>query len=118
MQIRIFGVHAVEEARQPCHLVELELIDRQGPLDVGVFCQPSRGGHEQAPWMEHFVDGNGIPGAEFFGEVDAGERVRIAFFIHYLEEDWRLNSPLGIIQLPPATPMPQRLKSIRYCAPD
>jgi len=116
MKLKVLGVHTIN-AQQPCHLVEVEISEYEGKFDVGVLVQPRMDGKsdfEQAPYMEHLLDASGESGEPTSYDIEVQGQARIAFFMHYLEENWRLRSPVGEIELPPATPLPLRLTFIEY----
>jgi hypothetical protein len=100
-------------------LVEVQ-IEHEGPFDVGTLAQPRADGRsdlEQVPYLEHLLDEEGASGIELEGPLVVEGRARIAFFVHYLEENWQLRSPVGMLELPTPTPPPERLKFIAYFEP-
>jgi hypothetical protein len=119
MQVEVLGVYPVDETEEPCHLIELRIRDHHGPFDAGWFYQPPRlkNQNEQTVWLEHLLNADGTSGAETSGEFEIDGEARIAFFMHYLEKNWRLAYPNGIVQLPKPVPMPERLKFIEYSEP-
>jgi len=120
MRVEVIGVYPVESAEQPCHLVELRVADHHGPFDVGTVLQPradENSALEQAPYLEHVLDESGTSGAQPSDDINVSEHARIAFFMHYLEENWRLRFAEGVVELPKPTPLPERLHFIEYYPP-
>ena len=120
MRIEVIGVYPLELAEQPCHLVELRVADHHGSFDVGTLLQPRADGNsalEQAPYLEHVLDESGTSGVQPFGDINVSGHARIAFFMHYLEENWRLRFKEGVVELPQPIPLPERLQFIEYYAP-
>jgi hypothetical protein len=104
MRFTIRGVHPVEEATDPCHLIEAELSDGEN-FDWGKVTQEDATqprDNWQVPYDEQ--------------PLDEDER-RWAFFFHYLDLSKPLMTPSGPIQLPSPTPMPAHLKNIEYMEP-
>jgi hypothetical protein len=121
MQVEIIGVHDEPDAEEPCHLIEVEIREATEAVDLGRFTQPQPGrpeGDWQAPWDERFLDPLGRqvvadnlhPPDESYWHGTA----RIAFFLHYLDVNGQLRSPVGEIPLPRPSPKPDRLKQVTY----
>jgi hypothetical protein len=99
MSLIIRGAHPVE-APEPCHLVEVELIDEDG-IDWGAITQevPDQPmSNWQVPWDERPVNTEGS---------------RWGFFFHYLDFTRPLLTPRGEIRLPNPTPMPAHSQGIQ-----
>jgi hypothetical protein len=99
--MRIIGVHPVVDADEPCCLFEIE---SEVEIDWRKVTQKVEGEAEanwQVPWLEQKLNGN-----------------RWAFFLHYVKFDRPLLTQFESIKLPPVSPMPLHLKSIRYEPPD
>ena len=118
-QLQVIGVHPVEEAPDPCYLVELRVGPELPPLDLTAVTQPDSGlpgSGWQAPVDPHLLDADGNSGQPL--EEDAARPVptpaRLAFFFHFLQLDRPLLTPLGPLQLPVPTPRPARLAFLRY----
>jgi hypothetical protein len=118
-QLQVIGVHPVEEAPDPCCLVELRVGPGLPPLDLTAVTQPASGlpgSGWQAPVDPHLLDAGGNSGQPLDG--DAARAVpspaRLAFFFHFLQLDRPLLTPLGPLQLPAPTPRPARLAFLRY----
>ncbi len=83
MNVKIIGVYAVE-APEPCHLVELQISDYIGHLDLAKFTQV-RGYDEsswQVPWDERVLDTEGTRDllGRFPEKIAVNGEVRLAFF--------------------------------------
>jgi hypothetical protein len=119
MRLEVIGVYPVKESEQPCYLIELRVSHHHGPLDIGSFYQPPRkkNGNEQVAYGEYVLNSAGTAGTESFEDIDVDGDVRLAFFVHFLQDNWRLATPTGIVQLPIATPKPDRLSFIEYHEP-
>jgi hypothetical protein len=115
------GVYPVEEARDPCHLVELRLEPETAgeKLDLRAVTQEASG-HPGTSWQtpsgEYLLDVRGELGRFLENREAAGVRApaRVAFFFHFLRSDRPLLTPAGPVLLPPATPRPVRLSFIHY----
>ena len=123
--VDIIGVHPIE-APEPCHLIELRVVDSSGPFDLREITQPIRDRTSeewQVPWDEKILDPSGVqvvldawdvrdqPSVHWNGDV------RLAFFFHYLDLERPLETPFGEYQLPPETPRPARLEFMQYESP-
>ena len=123
MRIEIIGVYRVEEAAEPCHLVELWVREPGGQFEFDGFTQEMPGQPRenwQAAWDERILNSEGTCGDEappFPGPVRATTDTRVAFFIHYLDLSRPLATPAGTMGLPEASPRPPRLNFITYEAP-
>jgi hypothetical protein len=120
MKVEVIGVYPVDEAHEPCHLIEL-LVEGEGAFEVGAITQP----HPTRPksdWQVAYDEYRLTP------EGDSGEpldlhplrlhgQVRVAFYFHYLSPTEPLWTPAGLVVLPPVTPRPQRLGFMKYDAP-
>lgn len=122
--IDIIGVYAVE-AREPCHLVELQVTDSPGWFDVGVITQrdPERPPTDwQVPYAEKVLtdDGDGVMWDLWDGPGDDGMwlgTLRLAFFMHHLDLERPLSTPFGEVPLPAPNDLPDRLRDIEYEEP-
>ena len=121
IQITVLGVHHVQEAPDPCHLIELRL-DSDAPgerLALRTITQeaagePGRGWPK--PFDEHLLDSPGESGRplEFWEAAALPAPARIAFFFHYLRPGRPLLTPAGPVRLPPPTTRPDRLRFLTY----
>jgi hypothetical protein len=87
------------------YLIEVQLRPPKAKLDWGEITQPRDDRPRenwQVPWDERPID------------ESAG---LWAFFLHYVNLDEPLSTPVGDRQLPSPTPLPSRLASIRYELP-
>jgi|KBSMisStaDraftv2_1062788.scaffolds.fasta_scaffold483538_3 hypothetical protein len=120
MKVEVIGVHRVEEAEGPCHLLELRVVG-EGAFDTGAITQPDDTLPEsdwQAAYdprhltldgtVEHELDAPVIP---VHGEA------RLALFFHYLDLQKPLQTSAGPVALPAPSPRPERLRFVRYEAP-
>jgi hypothetical protein len=118
-QLLVLGVHPVEEAPDPCYLVELRVGPGLPALDLTAITQPTSGlpgNGWQAPVDAHLLDPDGASGQPL--DPGAARAVpapaRLAFFFHFLQLDRPLLTPIGPLQLPAPTPRPPRLAFLRY----
>lgn len=123
MKIKVIGIYPVEEAPEPCHLVEIVIEDFQGNLDMGEFTQEVPGqprDNWQVPWDEYVLSSDGTAGepAPFPGPLKIDGSQRLAFFFHYLDASRPLLTPTGSVPLPEATRRPERLHFVKYEVPD
>jgi hypothetical protein len=132
MKYELLGVHQVDEAPDPCHLIELRLIPEQPgeTLDLALVSQESADEHDapggwQKPYDPHLLDVEGTAGRPLAGSDggdggDGGEHwivtapARVAFFFHFLRLDRPLLTPGGPRLLPRPTPRPARLAFLKY----
>ncbi|KKK69309.1 hypothetical protein LCGC14_2935330 [marine sediment metagenome] len=119
--VEVIGVHKIA-SREPCHLIEVVVRDAGGPFSLGDFTQEWPG-KDPAGWQvayaAKFLDQEGvrITGNTTLDKGNAelwASPTRIAFFFHYLDLGDPLQSPFGDIHLPPPSPMPERLRVMRY----
>jgi hypothetical protein len=120
MKVKVIGVHPVEEAREPCHLIEF-LVEGEGEFEVGSITQPNPS-QPKANWQvaydEYRLAPDGSSGEPLgLGPVDLRGQVRLAFYFHYLSLNEPLSTPAGPVALPPVTPMPHRLGFMKYDPP-
>lgn len=123
--IEIHGIYAID-APYPCHIVELSIRDcteecmQLKGITYPVTVEGRR--TEQAPFCEHYLslDGNEILGNSGYGwdhpEIWSGD-LRVAFLMHFLEPDGKINTPCGPMTIPPASVRPKRLASLKYVSP-
>jgi hypothetical protein len=104
MAVKVLGVHAVEDAPEPCALIEVE-IDEGADFDWGSVTQEVDGQPRenwQAPWDERPLD---------------KEERRWALFFHYLDSRKPLLTPGGPVKVPQPTPRPAHLQNLEYDPP-
>jgi hypothetical protein len=118
-QLQVLGVHPVDDAPDPCFLLELQVGPGLPPLDLTAITQPTSGlpgNGWQAPVDPHLLDVQGASGRPL--DIGATRAVqppaRLAFFFHFLQLDRPLLTPIGPLKLPPPTPRPARLAFLRY----
>ena len=121
MRVEILGVYPVD-APEPCHLIEVMVLDHQGPIDIGKFTQQIPGRPQenwQAPWDERVLDASGelVLLDPFPSNINAEGAVRLVFFFHYLSFDRPLITPAGNITVPEPRNRPTRLAVIEYRSP-
>lgn len=110
-RIRVLGVHPVEEALEPCHLVEIA-VDGVSAPDFGAITQEDLGRPRvewQVAYDERLVSET-APGS-------APESSRYAFFFHHLDITKPLQTASGLADLPPPSPVPGHLRSVTYEEP-
>ena len=92
--LKIIGVHPIEAA-EPCHLIEIELMEAPGSeFDFGDFTQEAPGeprSNWQVAYDERSLDDS---------------LLRWAFFFHYLDFQRPLKTPFGDMTPPRETPIP------------
>ena len=120
--VEVVGLYPIE-APEPCHLIEL--IVRADAFDVGRITQEEPGVPEnnwQVAWDAKILDASGetvvadtwsLPEPDL---IPAGE-TRFAFFFHHLDISRPLLTPLGDIQLPEPSALPDRLRVVAYEQP-
>jgi hypothetical protein len=120
MKVKVIGVHPVQEAPEPCHLIEL-LVEGEGEFEVGSITQPdpTRPSSDwQVAYDEYRLAPDGASGEPLgLAPVDLRGEVRLAFYFHYLSPGEPLQTPAGPAALPPVTPMPHRLGFMTYESP-
>jgi len=123
MKIAVVGVYPVDEAREPCHLIELLIEGACDGLRMAEFTQEVPGqprDNRQVPWDEYVLSADGTSGelVSFPGPLNVVESARVAFFFHYLDLSEALQTPAGPTVLPEPTRCPSRLAFIKYEPPD
>jgi hypothetical protein len=120
MKTEVIGVHPVDDADEPCHLLELQLTGH-GLFNVGAITQRDESlprSDWQVPYDEQQLSADGASGVAIHGgEVRVHGVLRIAFFFHFLNPDEALLTSLGSVTLPGPTPRPERLRFLAYEAP-
>lgn len=118
--VEVVGVYPVAEAAEPCHLIEVLVTTDSDAVDFGAFKQPLPGRPEsdwQVAYDEVVLNREGSAGEPVSPQTTLVRTTRAAFFLHYLDLNSPLATPLGAVQLPPPTPRPPRLTFIRYESP-
>ena len=106
-KLTVVGVHPVEAADEPCHLIELLVEGADNGLNLGEATQEVKGKSRddwQAPYDEQILE-------------EGDGKHRYAFFFHYLDLKKPLQTPFGPVNIPPCTDAPKHLKKIKYEAP-
>jgi len=101
---RILGVHSIS-APQPCYLIEVALENPAEELDWGLVTQEDAK-QLQSNWQVAYDE----------RPLD-DEHSRWAFFFHYLDFSKLLLTPIGPVELPTPTTLPERLQHIEYVEP-
>jgi hypothetical protein len=119
MKLQVLGVHPVEEAPDPCHLVELYIDGPGDTFDLRGVTQERAGlpGSDwQTPFEEHLVDPGGASGRPLAPDQAraVAAPARLAFFFHFLRLDRPLLTPAGPLLLPAPTERPARLQFLKY----
>jgi hypothetical protein len=117
MTIEFLGLYPVQKN---VHLIECMV--RGTPDEVvriGDFTQPLPGVKRsswQVAYDEYLLNRSGTDGFDIF--EPQGIRIemdlRMAFFMHFLDLRLPILSPVGELRLPSETPMPERLKFLKY----
>lgn len=105
--LRVVGVHPVD-APEPVWLIEVEIRGTFGDIDWGSITQPDLKKDRsfwQVAYDEQLLQGSG------------SENSRCVFFFHYLDPNRPLESAHGSLAIPKQTPLPERLRFIRYEMP-
>src|SRR5262245_20917081 len=95
-------------------LVEVIIEGRDAKFDGGDFGQP---GSRQAAYMERYLsaDGTAVVAEDF--DVPPGDSLRLTFFLHHFHFTRSLKTSYGLVEIPPPTPMPERLRRIIHYEP-
>lgn len=114
-QMTIYGVYTVPDHPE-VHLVEVRVFASPENIEVSEFTQedPSLSRDSwQVAYDEKYLntDGNEVIG-DWMTKPPDSEETRLAFFLHYIHFDRPLLTPYGSYELPPPTPMPERLKGM------
>lgn len=122
MKIEIIGVYPVDEAQEPCHLIELQITEHSGPIDVGAFTQEWPGKPKsswQVAWDERVLNPEGTEDqlGKFPRNIVADGSLRLTFYLHYLSVDRPLITPAGEIPIPTPSKRPARLNFLKYMVP-
>jgi len=104
--VRVVGIHPVP-ADEPVHLIEIELAGEVDQFDFGEVTQelPDQ---PQSNWQTAYDE------REIAGD---GDRVRFAFFFHYLDLDRPLSTSFGPVNLPAESPRTSHLRDVEYEQP-
>jgi hypothetical protein len=122
--VNIIGIYRIK-AREPVHLVEIEIQNCQGMFDLLTITQEDSSQPQsnwQVPYMEHILNTEGTKiladdlDASGKSELWKGD-VRIVFFFHYLNTAKPLRTPFGEVPLPKESKLPKRLRIIKYESP-
>lgn len=105
-QARVVGVHPIAAAER-VHLIELEIEGNTEIFDFGEVTQDLPG-QPRSNWQAAYDE------QEICRNLD---RVRFAFFFHYLDLTRSLLTPFGPIQLLSESPLPKHLGGIKYESP-
>ena len=98
------GVHPVD-ADEPVQLIELHIDGDDSALDWASVTQPSD--NPDPSYWQAAYDEQPVPGSPDHW----------CFFFHYLDLSRPLQTNLGSLTLPPASPMPTHLRFIQYEVP-
>ena len=102
IRAHVVGIHPIA-ATESVHLVELVVEGDTANFDFGEITQETLG-QPRRNWQAAY------------DEQAVGEN-RFAFFLHYLDAAKPLLSPVGLLALPPESPVPEHLKGIEYKQP-
>jgi hypothetical protein len=121
MPLRIVGIYQVNTV-DACHIIELEASQWDTELNLMEITQEVEGSPRldwQVPYDERFLSANGDP-LQDTDEIDVQPQTdcfRLAFFFHCLDLNKPLLTPAGPLDLPKASPLPERLASMEYIPP-
>jgi hypothetical protein len=106
-KVVIIGIHPIDAA-EPCHLIEIAVIDPDGRFDwIDVTQEVS--GLPRDSWQAAYDE-------QLLDKIDG--QSRYAFFFHYLDVSKPLRTSFGEIALPESTPVPPHLEEVKYCPSD
>ncbi len=103
---RVIGIHPIT-ADEPVHLVELEIVVNTEDFNFGEITQELQD-QPRSNWQTVYDL------RELEGESG---RTRFVFFFHYLDTTRSLLSPVGPLDLPPESPVPEYLQGFEYEQP-
>ena len=119
---RIIGAYKVRSP-EPCHLVELEITDVSGQIDLIEITQEIPGhprSNWQVPYEEQYLHSSGkhpiTPDVPWRQHQES--ELRLVFFFHYLDFSRPLLTPFGELELPKPKRKPRRLGFVKYALPD
>jgi hypothetical protein len=120
----IIGIYAID-AHEPCHLVELSVEPDETSYSLSEISFPTRVNmvrSVQAPYDEHFLseDGDVILGNSTYAWENPDfwrTPHRVSFFMFYLEPGKNIHTPQGLLPIPAAKVLPERLKTIEFTWP-
>lgn len=112
--VEIFGVYAVNEE---VHLIEVTIHKKPSEVNVEGFTQETPGvsrDNWQVAYDEYYLNeqGDKVIGDYFEKPINDESPTRLTFFLYFLDLSLPLLTPFGQVDLPTASPMPQRLKDI------
>jgi hypothetical protein len=115
------AVRAAMECRGDARLVEdelsslalVELLVRNAPPRFLV-TKFSLGPLDQAPWDATYFDAETDDVIACHFEQPGRRDFRICFYLHFYDPTEVLRTPYGDVELPPLTPMPDRLSHLHY----
>jgi len=121
MTIELLGVYLVQK---DVHLIEVMI---KGAPDEVVhmrdFTQPRRGVREsgwQVAYDQYLLNRSGTDGFSIHEPqgIPIEMDLRMTFYMHYLDLRLPISTPNGKLPLPTETPIPERLKFLKYAPPD
>ena len=123
MALEVLGIYTVDEATEPCFLIECVVFDFDGNLDLTDVTQAVESLPEenwQVPWDEYLLAEDGLSGdrGPLSGQSSVSGKQRLAFFFHYLNPSQQLLTPFGKTSLPLPSERPRRLEFMNYESPD
>ena len=89
-------------------LIECQVTGADSRFEVGDFCQA---GSDQAAYDEAFFAADGTVLATRYANPQTPD-FRVCFFLHFYEPRKALESSYGVLQPPPASDMPDRLRNV------
>lgn len=119
--LEMIGLYRVPDTEPPAYLVEFWLRGHQGLLDFADFGQQRGGDPDDDPvaYCEYELAEDGKSGRPLdMGPHRIAGDLRVALFMHGVDETLPLQTPFGPVALPPMIFRPRRLDFIEYVAPD
>ena len=109
----------VRELIEECwrlHLIEMEIDAPREQVDFSAITQGDGAPNDQVPYEEKFLS---VDGTQVLGNEPSGSPpYRCVFFLHEVNPERAIHTPLGDLKLPAPTAMPDRLRLlVSYEAP-
>ena len=119
--IKLIGVYKIKP-KEPCHLIEIEFINIDKPLNIGEIIQEYETQPKenwQVPYSEHLLNNDGKKSIADDYELLCNNSLikdifRLTFFFHYLNLNKELLTPFGKITINKIDKLPKRLNIIKH----
>lgn len=113
----------VRQELSSVYLFEMLVKNPNELFDIGRISQDDPiHSNSQVPWLEVLLADDGsdsvpIRSIQHHIRTTRPTCARIAFYLHFVDDNQPLNTPYGVIPFPPASPMPDRLWTINPYVP-